>query len=556
MSDNKESCVRLVGLKYYPLSLLQEIKKCLYNNFNKLVCIIILILLLLGINNRFIQDDAFISFRYAQHLVEGHGLTWNIGEFIPVEGYTNFLWVIMISFGEALRLDPVLWSMMLGISFGAKTLFITYRLSLMLLKSKALALLTIVLLGTNYSFSSYMTGGLETQLQTFFIVAAAYYSFSLVNGHGCSGLFSIAGLSLLFSLAIMTRPDSVLICGVLYLYVFFKFIKNEHSIKICILKLSILTFSGGIVIGLWLVFKFIYYGSIYPNTYYIKAIGFSIETLKYGLLYFFVFLINYCIIFFIFLWMFHFKKIFCQIEFQIIMIIISLWFLYIIKVGGDFMEFRFFVPMLPFIFLLISKNISILNSKISQLFFVMILPISSFIHSVEFEGYNQIESINSLNGHIVNKNQNWKGVGIVLNKIFGESIDPVIIGTHAAGAIPYYSKLPTVDMLGLNDRWIARNGTVIGVRPGHTRYTTLDYLLESNVNLVVGHPKVELSHVLPNCDPYEFFPINKLLLPNTSKIIEIPLDDNYKIVVLYLKQHKHIDEKIKILDLKMYDVCK
>jgi arabinofuranosyltransferase len=49
----------------------------------------------LAIGNRFIQDDAFISFRYAQHCAEGHGLTWNIGE-QPVQGYTNFLWTLLL----------------------------------------------------------------------------------------------------------------------------------------------------------------------------------------------------------------------------------------------------------------------------------------------------------------------------------------------------------------------------------------------------------------------------------------------------------------------------
>ncbi len=34
-------------------------------------------------------DDAFVSFRYAQNLVEGRGLVFNAGEY--VEGYTNFL---------------------------------------------------------------------------------------------------------------------------------------------------------------------------------------------------------------------------------------------------------------------------------------------------------------------------------------------------------------------------------------------------------------------------------------------------------------------------------
>src|SRR5690606_38133881 len=48
-----------------------------------------------------LSDDAFISFRYAQNLVEGHGLVYNPGE--RVEGYTNFLWTVLaagvIAFG-------------------------------------------------------------------------------------------------------------------------------------------------------------------------------------------------------------------------------------------------------------------------------------------------------------------------------------------------------------------------------------------------------------------------------------------------------------------------
>jgi hypothetical protein len=43
----------------------------------------------------FLCDDAFISFRYARSLVEGHGLVFNAGE--RVEGYTNFLWVLELA---------------------------------------------------------------------------------------------------------------------------------------------------------------------------------------------------------------------------------------------------------------------------------------------------------------------------------------------------------------------------------------------------------------------------------------------------------------------------
>ena len=45
--------------------------------------------------SRFLTYDAFISFRYARNLLEGHGLVWNPGE--RVEGYSNFLWVLELA---------------------------------------------------------------------------------------------------------------------------------------------------------------------------------------------------------------------------------------------------------------------------------------------------------------------------------------------------------------------------------------------------------------------------------------------------------------------------
>ena len=43
----------------------------------------------------YLTDDAFISFRYARNLLEGHGLVFNPGEY--VEGYSNFLWVLELA---------------------------------------------------------------------------------------------------------------------------------------------------------------------------------------------------------------------------------------------------------------------------------------------------------------------------------------------------------------------------------------------------------------------------------------------------------------------------
>ena len=58
-------------------------------------------------------DDAFISYRYAAHLVDGLGLVYNAGE--QVEGYTNFLWTIFLALGAALGVPLPEWSIGLGL---------------------------------------------------------------------------------------------------------------------------------------------------------------------------------------------------------------------------------------------------------------------------------------------------------------------------------------------------------------------------------------------------------------------------------------------------------
>ena len=44
----------------------------------------------------FMCDDAFIAFRYISNRQLGWGYTWNPPPFLPVEGYTSFLWVALL----------------------------------------------------------------------------------------------------------------------------------------------------------------------------------------------------------------------------------------------------------------------------------------------------------------------------------------------------------------------------------------------------------------------------------------------------------------------------
>jgi hypothetical protein len=72
------------------------------------VCLMAMSLLLLALAVRpvFPVDDAFISFRYALNWIRGLGLVFTEGE--RVEGYSNFLWVLLVGAGARVGVTPPL----------------------------------------------------------------------------------------------------------------------------------------------------------------------------------------------------------------------------------------------------------------------------------------------------------------------------------------------------------------------------------------------------------------------------------------------------------------
>src|SRR5574341_796899 len=44
----------------------------------------------------FLTDDAFIAYRYVSNSLHGYGYVWNPEPFRPVEGYTSFLYLVIL----------------------------------------------------------------------------------------------------------------------------------------------------------------------------------------------------------------------------------------------------------------------------------------------------------------------------------------------------------------------------------------------------------------------------------------------------------------------------
>src|ERR1041385_1335683 len=80
-----------------------------------------------AISLRWISDDAFITMRYVKNFLDGNGLVYNIGE--RVEGYTHFLWLMLLSAAGAVGFDPVEASQWMGIVFFAGILALLIRIS-------------------------------------------------------------------------------------------------------------------------------------------------------------------------------------------------------------------------------------------------------------------------------------------------------------------------------------------------------------------------------------------------------------------------------------------
>ena len=151
-------------------------------------------------------DDAFISFRYAKNLIDGYGLVFNVGE--RVEGYTNFLWTMVIALGMLLRMDPVPLSQTLGALsyFGTIAIvgFLSWRLFGQSSIRAAFIPIAALCLLVCHDYHVFATSGLETSWTAMLITLGFAL---LVLGKSPR---SIAGAGFALVAAAMSRPDALM----------------------------------------------------------------------------------------------------------------------------------------------------------------------------------------------------------------------------------------------------------------------------------------------------------------------------------------------------------
>jgi hypothetical protein len=219
----------------------------------------------------FLADDAFISFRYAQNLARGEGLVFNPGE--RVEGYTNFLWVVLLAGLDALGVSPEDAAPALGLLATVVLWALVGWFALRDLPGPGrrwLSLVPLVLLGATRSVAVFATSGLETRLFEVLVLAGAFAQIVAVERHLAGGRPRWVLAAALLGAATLTRPDGLLV-SLSTLAASHAYLLGRRRFSLRAAAAPFVLYAG-IVLGHF-GFRYAYYGEWLPNTYYAKVGG-------------------------------------------------------------------------------------------------------------------------------------------------------------------------------------------------------------------------------------------------------------------------------------------
>lgn len=419
----------------------------------------------------FLQDDSFITYRYIKNFTEGNGLVFNIGE--RVEGYTCFLWVMILSLVKLLGFNFISASQTFGIIFYLAALFVTYRITSLLfegiknsLAKLLISLSPVILTFSNGAVAYWTVSGMETAMFSFFVTLGIYFFIKEFNSQ--YSLFPYS--SLIFLLASLTRPEGNLIFAIAVIHKLIFTFKNRNqnsSITKQIISKPLIIWFGIYIIPALIFFawRYSYYGYFFPNTFYAKT-GSSSEYFIAGLDYFWEFAKTYGL--FGILPVIGLLSLLNKEKFYSLLFLVStfvIFSLYIIYVGGDVLRpSRFFVPIIPLFSIIIVTG---LFELIKILYKTKNLNIAAYIIIIAslLAGYysyklplDSIKRYSQLENGLVDK---MKLTAQWLKDKQIQSGRKLTVAASTIGAISYYSDVTLIDMLGLTDSEIAHNPKLI-----------------------------------------------------------------------------------------------
>jgi hypothetical protein len=206
-------------------------------------------------------DDAMISMRYAYNLAHGLGLVWNAGEY--VEGFTNPLWV---GYMALFHLFPIpasqisLYIQLSGLLFLALNLFFVRKIVEEFTDDLFVMLAAVALTAFYAPLNIWGLLGMEVSILTLILTATVWVAI-----HDSSRFHP--WVYILLAVSTLIRTDMavpyLIVLGVLFVA------QPQYRKQHLAWGLSLfILFIGGQTLA-----RYLYYGDILPNTYYLKIEG-------------------------------------------------------------------------------------------------------------------------------------------------------------------------------------------------------------------------------------------------------------------------------------------
>jgi len=471
-----------------------------------IMAIVALVYLFHVLAHAFLTDDAHIYFRYADNWAAGLGPVFNPGE--RVEGYTGFFWLVLLTALRLAGVAPEFSANLIGGAAGLGTLAIVY-LALRRLWPRGPNWAWLVgpaLLAVNRTSAVWTTGGLETSLFTFLIVASFYRLTRELTDE--TGRFPWS--SALFVLAALTRPDGCLFfgVGVVLRLIGARRFRSWRGLTWALALFLLPLFAH-------VAFRKAYYREWLPNTFYVKVPG---VWLGMGGRYLLTFCIEYgwWLVLLLACWTTLRAASAKWRKAAVPLLVVIPYLFYLGAIGGDHFEFRFLHVAIPFVAVSLGGLVSAVASadrtrSAVALAVVTCLITFCFPRAVSAvlnrcaEGGNDGFCRSPAAAITVHEYQvlfqSSVGIRWEQHRRFYDDqryqaqrmsaamaqglLQPEDrIAFAAVGVVPYQTGLFTIDMLGLTDRELAHREVTGPRRLGHERRATLDYLRRRKVDFI------------------------------------------------------------------------
>lgn len=445
-------------------------------------------------------DDAMISMTYARNLVEGHGLNWaRHGE--PVEGFTHPLWLVPMVAANLLPVDLRFRSLpMQLLSLIVLVLLVVAVRRLMLSwysgEHARHWMPAAVLTAFCYSLAYWSLMGMETGLQALLAVAAVHLAIASVEGRRERHL----ELWAVCAAAYLLRMDMLLLVAAVQVWVVARGgLRRDRRRWLLGLGMFL-----AVVLG-YELFRWIYFHDVLPNTYYLKMTGVPlIVRLLRGLLSLEIFVRNHLLLLLLagigaIPLLRHDQRNNRRMELPVAVFL--LYCAYSVWVGGDAWDLDVEVPVranryisfvLPLLFVLLNgilnRFLDAWEGEKGELAGKWIAGAAGALGLLLVNGLwpggTEVDWRLMMGTERPPQTESHRTVLRQLRRMQRVVEPGATVATAWAGIPAYFSDYKLVDILGFNDRHVARAPSRLPgdedhprvYRPGHDRWD-FDYLL-------------------------------------------------------------------------------